>query len=343
MCFAGICAAIVSGGIAERTNFLAFCCNNFILVTIAYPCVAHWEWGGGWLSRLGENGHLDFAGDGPVHLMGGTSALVGAILAGPRFEKFVDGKPRTIVGYSLTLVALGVFILWFGWYGFNPGSTLGLSLGKSLLSGKVAVNTSISASTAAVVGFIIFSLKDLSKEIPDISSIMNAVVAGLVSITGPAGCVEPWAAVVIGGCGAIVYIVSARILLLCRIDDPVEAVAVHMCASLWGSMATGLFCTQDNIFLATGNADTPDYGAFYGGGGEQLGVQLLGELVIFAWAAFWSTIGFSIAKFGNFLTLTRDIEKKGLDSFGYGANSWARVQITDAQTHETDEVQFRIQ
>jgi len=286
---------------------------------------------------------LDFAGDGPVHLVGGTCALVGAIMAGPRFERFVDGKPRTIVGYSLTLVMLGVCILWFGWYGFNPGSTLGLSLGKSLLAGKVAVNTSISASTATVVGFIIFSLKDVSKEIPDLAGIMNCVIAGLVAITGPCGYVEPWAATVIGGVGAIVYVLSVKLLVICKIDDPVEAVAVHLIVAAWGGVATGLFATQENIFLASGQANTSQYGAFYGGGGEQLGVQILGIIVIFSWSCFWAIIGFSIAKFGNFLTLTRDIEKKGLDSFGYGANSWARVQITDSQSHETDEVQFRIQ
>lgn len=303
--FCATAATIVSGAMAERTKFISYCIYSAIISAVIYPIEAHWVWGGGWLSTLSTPFH-DFAGSGVIHMVGGLSALIGAAMLGARIGKFTKGKDgktkvHAIPGHSLTIGALGVFILWFGWYGFNGAAATSIDQ-----LGSIFVTTTI-APTVATVVCMVFTWLKYGK--PDVSMCLNASLAGLVGIT--AGCD------VMDGFGAIgVGIISG--FLVCfgvwfldhvlHVDDPVGAVAVHFFNGIWGVIAVGLFATTS----APGNDSV--VGLFYGGGFKLLGVQLLGMICILAWTAITVGLTFLIIKKTIGLRVSAEDEIRGLDT-----------------------------
>ncbi len=303
--FCATAATIVSGAMAERTKFISYCIYSAIISAVIYPIEAHWVWGGGWLSTLSTPFH-DFAGSGVIHMVGGLSALIGAAMLGARIGKFTKGKDgktkvHAIPGHSLTIGALGVFILWFGWYGFNGAAATSIDQ-----LGSIFVTTTI-APTVATVVCMVFTWLKYGK--PDVSMCLNASLAGLVGIT--AGCD------VMDGFGAIgVGIISG--FLVCfgvwfldhvlHVDDPVGAVAVHFFNGIWGVIAVGLFATTS----APGNDSV--VGLFYGGGFTLLGVQLLGMICILAWTAITVGLTFLIIKKTIGLRVSAEDEIRGLDT-----------------------------
>ena len=304
--FCATAATIVSGAMAERTKFSTYCIYSAVISAVIYPVETHWVWGGGWLSQLDLPFH-DFAGSAVIHMVGGLSALIGATILGPRigkFERDKDGKVtkvNAIPGHSLTIGALGVFILWFGWYGFNGAAATSIDQLASIF-----VTTTI-APALATVTCMIFTWLKYGK--PDVSMCLNASLAGLVAIT--AGCD------VVSGLGAIIIGIVSGVLVCfgvwlldhkLHVDDPVGAVAVHMFNGLWGGLAVGLFAT-------TSAPDNSDYtGLFYGGGFKLFGVQLLGCVCILAWTAIMITITFLILKHTIGLRVSAEEEITGLDA-----------------------------
>ena len=275
--FCGAAATIVAGGVAERMKFPAYLIYSFLISATVYPFVGHWIWGGGWLSKLG---FADFAGSTVVHAVGGTAALVGTIILGPRIGKFnKDGSANAIEGHSMALASLGTLILWFAWFGFNPGSTL--SVGNGSLIAKVAVNTNLAAAAGGLTGMF-YAWKKCGK--PDLTMTMNGALAGLVAITAPCAYILPHEAVLIGLIGGIIVVWGTLFLDKIRIDDPVGAAPVHMMNGIWGTVAVGLFGHK-----ALGLANN---GLFHGGGFTQLGIQILGVGSVILFVAVTMTIIF---------------------------------------------------
>ena len=300
--FCATTATIVSGAMAERTKFISYCVYSAVISAVIYPIEAHWIWGGGWLADMGFH---DFAGSCAIHMVGGISALIGAAILGPRIGKFTkkkDGriKVNAIPGHSLTLGALGVFILWFGWYGFNgAAATSGSQLGSIFLT------TTVAPAVATVV-CMIFTWIKYGK--PDVSMCLNASLAGLVAITAPCDVTDALGATIIGAVAGLLVVFGVWLLdHKLHIDDPVGAVAVHGCNGIWGTIAVGLFATSK----APGNSID---GLFYGGGFEQLGIQLLGVLSVVAWTAVMITIVFIGIKKTIGLRVSEDEEVQGLDA-----------------------------
>ncbi|MBN1353985.1 MAG: ammonium transporter, partial [Candidatus Omnitrophica bacterium] len=314
--FCGAAATIVAGGMAERMKFPAYLVYSFIISAFVYPIVGHWIWGGGWLSKLG---FADFAGSTVVHAVGGFAALIGTIILGPRFGKYnKDGSANAITGHSIPLASLGVFILWFGWFGFNPGSTL--SVGDGSLIGRVAINTNLAAAAGGIFAMITV-WKMFGK--PDLSMAMNGALAGLVAITAPCAFIEPWAAIIIGVVAGIIVVLGVVLLDKLKIDDPVGAVPVHGLNGIWGTLSIGLF-GQKALGLANN-------GLFYGGGFAQVGIQALGvfSAVIFILAV----MGMVFKLIDRFIGLrvTRDEELKGLDIGEHGMESYSGFQVFTTQ------------
>ncbi|MCK4273735.1 MAG: ammonium transporter, partial [Dehalococcoidales bacterium] len=276
--FCATAATIVAGAVAERLKFKAYLIYSIVVSAIIYPIYGHWVWGGGWLSTLPFGmGALDFAGSGAVHAVGGLVGLAGAIVLGPRFGRYdKNGKPQAIPGHSITLATLGVFILWFGWFGFNPGSTCNA---HHLRIAVIAVNTNLAAAAGGLTALVIAYWKTRKW---DIGMLINGILAGLVAITAPCAWVEGWAAIIIGLIGGALMYASVKFLEAKRIDDPVGAVSVHGACGLWGLLSVGFFAdgTYGNYSI-----DAPYVtGLFYGGGGEQLLAQLISVAVVVAWA-----------------------------------------------------------
>jgi len=262
--FCGAAATIVAGAMAERMKFSAYLMYTVVISAVVYPIIGHWVWGGGWLSEMG---FADFAGSTVVHAVGGWSAFIGAMLLGPRIGKYTNGKTvKAIAGHSIPLAALGVFILWFGWFGFNAGSALGV--GDGSLIGLVAINTNLAAASGAITAMIVVWVR-YGK--PDLSMTMNGALAGLVAITAGCAFVDPWAAIAIGAIGGVIVVFGVALLDKIRVDDPVGAVSVHGMNGIWGTLAVGLF--------GKGSLGLTNDGLFYGGGFSQLGVQALGTFV----------------------------------------------------------------
>jgi len=313
--FAATSATIVSGAMAERTKFVSYLLYSVFISAIVYPISGHWIWGGGWLSEMGFH---DFAGSTVVHSVGGWAALVGAILLGPRLGKYVklpDGKVkvRAILGHNLPLAALGVFILWFGWYGFNAGSTLD---GNSVDIGWVAVTTTLGASTGAV-GALIMSWILFKK--PDTSMSLNGALAGLVAITAPTYVVEPWAAIVIGLIGGILVVLSVEFFdKVLHIDDPVGAISVHGVCGAWGTLSVGLFANRPNDEIV---------GLFYNGSFHQLGVQALGVVTVFIWVVVTIGAFFLLVRQTVGLRVDEKEELQGLDITEHAAEAYPGFQI----------------
>jgi Amt family ammonium transporter len=326
--FAATAATIVSGAMAERTAFRAYLFYTVFITAIIYPVVVHWAWdGNGWLTAfrddpIGTNGYLDFAGSGVVHVVGGFAGLMGAILVGPRIGKFGRGGIiNPIPGHSISLAALGVFILWFGWYGFNPGSTLGLTGGFAALAAKVAVNTTLAAGAGTVACAFISKMRTKNY---DMGLTLNGALGGLVAITAPCAVVDPWAAVLIGLIAAPIVIFGIEALDRVGIDDPIGAVAVHGFAGIWGVLSVGLFASKAGIAEAYVASDT--YGLLLGGGIEQLGIQALAVVSIVGWTIATSGLLFTVIKFTIGLRVSPEEEERGLDLGEHGLEAYPDFQ-----------------
>jgi len=308
--FAATAATIVSGAMAERTKLISYIIYSCVLSAIIYPISGHWIWGGGWLSDLGMR---DFAGSTVVHSVGGWAALAGALLVGPRLGKYnKDGSVNAITPHNMPLAALGVFILWFGWYGFNPGSTL-LAIGGV---SHVAVTTTLAAATGAIAALVI-SWIHFKK--PDLSMALNGTLAGLVGITAPCASVSTGSAAIIGlVAGALVFYSCLFIERKLKIDDPVGAISVHGICGAWGTLAVGLF-GQRSIDVAYWSETTAiKDGLFFGGGFEQLGIQAIGVGTIFVYVFGAMLIVFFVIKKVIGLRVSDAEQIEGLDLGEHG-------------------------
>ena len=294
--FCATAATIVSGAMAERTKFISYCIYSAVISAVVYPVSGHWIWGGGWLAQMGFH---DFAGSTAVHMCGGAAALIGARVLGPRMGKYTeDGKPNAILGHSLTLGALGVFILWFCWFGFNGCSTVAMDSDAAVYSaGNIFVTTNLAAATATVATMIITWLRYRK---PDISMTLNGSLAGLVAITAGCDMVSPAGAFFIGLIAAFVVVFGIEFIdKVCKIDDPVGAIGVHGMCGAAGTLLTGVFAV--------------DGGLAYGGGFSFLGIQLLGVVSVILWVSVTMIITFCVLKHTIGLRASEEEETKGLD------------------------------
>lgn len=303
--FAGTAATIVSGAMAERTKFSTYLIYSMVVSGIIYPISGHWVWGGGWLSGIGFS---DFAGSTVVHSVGGWLALVGTLALGPRIGRFgKDGKPNAISGHNMTFATLGVFILWFGWFGFNPGSQLAIyGAGNAAAVALVAANTNIAAAGGSLAAMIVAWLFVTKK--PDLGQALNGALGGLVAITAPCAVVEPWSAIVIGAIGGAIVVGGGMLLETLKIDDPVGAVPVHLMAGMWGTLALGIFSTSA--------------GLVYGFGVDQLIAQVIGVVAIGAWSLVTGSILFFGLKATVGIRVSEEEELAGLDMLEHGATAY---------------------
>ena len=323
--FAATAVTIISGAMAERTKFISYLILSFAMTAFIYPVVVHWTWGGGFIAQLhvGDAVFSDFAGSGVVHMVGGIGALMGAYFLGPRIGKYgPDGKPRAIPGHNVPFVVLGVFILWLGWFGFNPGSELAAD-GAVI---TVAVNTLVAACAAGVACTITIWLVSGK---PDLTMICNGVLAGLVAITAPCGTVNAGMSVIIGAIAGVLVVFAVFFFDKIKIDDPVGAVSVHGVCGMWGVLSVGLFAQYPDAFVEArlGDAYTPS-GLFYGGGFEQLGIQALMVLIIGVWVTATSSIVFLALKATIGLRVTAEEEIEGLDFLEHGNEGYAPDMVS---------------
>lgn len=328
--FAGIAATIISGAVAERIKFSAFIIFSLVLVGIIYPITGHWIWGGGWLQ---DNKFWDFAGSTQVHCVGGWSALVGAYLLGPRLDRYTRNdrgelEVRPIPAHNLSIATLGCFILWLGWFGFNPGSTLSAADPKAIAHIIVVTNT---AAAMGMLGATFWFWYNHKK--PDLSMMINGVLAGLVAITASCRYVSIVSAAIIGLIAGIIVVCAIDILQLkLKIDDPVGAIPVHLVCGIWGTLAVGLFSEGKSDLSSVGEGVKlckalycdagPDKGLFLGGNSQQLGIQIIGILAVgffvvgttfLVWLSIDKTLG---------LRVTEEQERKGLDSSIHGFSAY---------------------
>lgn len=316
--FCATTATIVSGAMAERTKFLSYCVYSGVISAVIYPIEAHWIWGGGWLSQIGFH---DFAGSCAIHMVGGISALIGAKILGARIGKFKRDKNGKVVkvgafpGHNIALGALGVFILWLGWYGFNGAAATSVEQ-----LGSIFLTTTI-APAVATVACMIFTWIKYGK--PDVSMCLNASLAGLVAITAPCDVTDASGAIVIGLVAGLLVVFGVWLLdYKLHIDDPVGAVAVHMMNGIWGTLSVGLFATDSAPGYAIANASGQKLvGLFYGGGFELMGLQLIGFASVAAWTAVTITVVFLLIKKVFGLRVTREEEITGLDATEHGMPS----------------------
>ncbi len=308
--FAGTAATIVSGAMAGRTKFTGYLCYSALICAVVYPVSGHWAWGtlsgigGGWLAKMN---FVDFAGSTVVHSCGAWLALAGAITLGPRIGKYnPDGSSRAILGHNIPMAALGVFILWFGWFGFNPGSTTA----GNINIGHIAVTTNLAAAAGAV-GAMIMAWIRFGK--PDVSMSLNGVLAGLVAITSPCANVLPWHAIVIGLIAGLLVVLSVEFIdKVLKIDDPVGAVSVHGVCGAFGTIMAGVFNTPG----------TPGYIE-----GASIGTQLLGVGAMFVWAFGCGLIIFNVIKYTIGLRASKEEEIRGLDISEHGNEAYAGFQV----------------
>jgi Amt family ammonium transporter len=302
--FAATAATIVSGAMAERTKFSTYLIYSFVVTAFIYPVVGHWVWGGGWLAKLGM---WDFAGSTVVHSTGGWLALIGTIMLGPRIGKYSrEGKPQAIPGHSLPMAALGVFILWLGWFGFNPGSTMAADASI----GQIALTTNLAAAMGAI-GAVITSWLSLKK--PDVSMALNGVLAGLVAITAPCAFVSPLSAAIIGLLAGVVVVFSVILLDRAKVDDPVGAVSVHGVCGALGTIALGLFAQEGYA-----PPNTTGNGLLFGGGFQLLLAQTVGVVSVFAWCVVTGLILFGLLKVTVGIRVSPEEEIAGLDVGEHG-------------------------
>ncbi len=303
MVFAATAATIVSGAVAERLKFSAYLVYSFLICVAVYPIYGHWVWGGGWLSNLG---HVDFAGSGVVHAIGGFFGLGAAIVLGPRFGKFAkDGTPKAIPGHSMTLAALGTFILWFGWFGFNAGSTFS---GTDNRMAAIAVNTNMAAAAGALLALMVVWAK--TKRF-DVGMGLNGALAGLVAITAPCAYVNASESVVIGAIAGVLVVAGVFGLEKLGIDDPVGAVSVHGINGVWGLISVGIFATGEYGDVT---------GILYGGG--QLVPQLIGAATVTAWGLGCGLVIFKVLDLVMGVRASSEEEIKGLDILEHGTPAY---------------------
>ena len=316
--FCATTATIVSGAMAERTKFLSYCIYSGVISALIYPIEAHWIWGGGWLAQLGFH---DFAGSCAIHMVGGISALIGAKILGSRIGKFTRDKSGNVVkvnafpGHSIALGALGVFILWLGWYGFNGAAATSIAQ-----LGSIFLTTTVAPAVATVV-CMVFTWMKYGK--PDVSMCLNASLAGLVAITAPCDVTDAFGAVAIGAVAGLLVVFGVWLLdHVLRIDDPVGAVAVHCMNGIWGTLAVGLFATEAAPEYSIANASGETLtGLFYGGGFELLKLQFIGFVSVAAWTAITITITFLVIRAVAGLRVDREGEMAGLDAVEHGLPS----------------------
>ncbi|PKM49469.1 MAG: ammonium transporter [Firmicutes bacterium HGW-Firmicutes-7] len=318
--FCATAATIVSGSMAERTKFISYLCYSFCISVFIYPIAGHWIWGGGWLSSLsigGATGFVDFAGSTVVHFVGGMCALVGAAIIGPRIGKYTkEGKSNAIPGHSITLGALGVFILWFGWFGFNPGSQLAASsLDDAYAIGKIFVTTNLAAAVAALVTMIITWIRYKK---PDVSMTLNGALAGLVAITAGCAAVSPVGAALIGAIAGTVIVFGIEFVdKVLKIDDPVGAIGVHGICGAVGTLLVGLFSEST--------------GLLYGHGVGQLAIQAIGVLAVGAWVLTTAFVVFKLIDKTIGLRVSKEEELIGLDLEEHGMESYADFELRGIQ------------
>ncbi len=335
--FCATAATIVSGAMAERTKFLSYCVYSAVISAVIYPIEAHWTWGGGWLAQLGFH---DFAGSNCIHMVGGICALIGAAMVGPRLGKFTRGKDGKVTsvhafpGHSIPLGALGVFILWLGWYGFNGAAATTVAE-----LGSIFVSTTISPAVATVT-CMIFTWIKYGK--PDVSMCLNASLAGLVAITAPCDVTDVLGATAIGVVSGLLVVFGVWFLdYKLHVDDPVGAVAVHFMNGIWGTIAVGLFATPSAPAfaraIAGGANQISGAGLFYGGGFKCLGIQLLGMFSTAAWTAVTVTITFLIIKKIFGLRVSAEEEIVGLDKLEHGLDTGYAGFVTTYTSEEVEE------
>ncbi|MFO7864641.1 MAG: ammonium transporter [Salinivirgaceae bacterium] len=302
--FAATAATIVSGAMAERTKFSAYLIFTVAITLIIYPVSGHWTWGGGWLSELG---FIDFAGSTIVHSVGAWVGLAGAIILGPRIGKYgKDGKAKAIPGHNIGFGALGVFILWFGWFGFNAGSELAATGDSTSAIARIALTTNLSAAAGAIMAMIVSWTR---YKRPTLSLSLNGALAGLVAITAGTAAVSPLGAVIIGAIAGIVLVFSVEFIdQKLKVDDPVGAISVHGVCGALGTLLVGVFAL--------------DGGLLHGGGLNLLGVQAIGVLAIGAWAFIAGLILFAIIKATNGLRVEKIVEEEGLDIYEHGESAY---------------------
>ncbi len=319
--FAATAVTIASGAMAGRTKFSAYLLFSALMTAFIYPVVVHWTWGGGLIAKFnrevdgwdiwGDAVFSDFAGSGIVHLTGGVAALMGAIALGPRIGKYdEDGKPRAIPGHNIVFTVIGVFILWLGWFGFNPGSELAAD-GYVM---SVAVNTLIAAAAGGAVSAIVVVAKTGK---PDVGMVGNGVLGGLVGITAGCGAFNTFGSLITGAVAGALVVYSVLYIEKKGVDDPVGAVSVHGTCGIWGVLAIGLFSRYDDAFLGRDDA-----GLFYGGGFDQLSVQAVMVVIIIAWTAVTAGIAFTIIKKTTGLRVSAEEEIAGLDVSEHGTSGY---------------------
>jgi Amt family ammonium transporter len=310
--FCGTAATIVSGAVAERVKYIAFIIFSFVMTMFIYPVVGHWIWGGGWLSKLGM---FDFAGSTVVHSVGGWAALAGAIMLGPRIGKYDNGHIKAIPGHNLSLATVGTFVLWFGWFGFNPGSTMAANP-NAIAHIAVTTNT---AAASAIMSATFVSWLLMGK--PDLGMTLNGCLAGLVAITAPCAFVSAGSALVIGLVAGAIVVLAVMMFDRLRVDDPVGAISVHLVNGIFGTLCVGLFAQDKITGTATGN------GLFFGGGLNLFRAQLTGVVTVglfvfgvamLAWAALKMLVG---------IRVSREEELRGLDIGEHGNEAYAGFQV----------------
>ncbi len=316
LAFAATAATIVSGCVAERIHYRAYMFFVVFLVGISYPISGHWIWGGGWLAGYG---FWDFAGSTVVHSVGGWAGLAGILLLGSRIGKYKDGKPQAIPGHSMALVFLGGMILWLGWFGFNPGSTMGITGSGASAVAHIVVTTNM-ACAAGLVAATITAWTVMGK--PDFSMTVNGALAGLVAITAPCAWVTASGAVIIGLIAGVLVVFSVVWFDKMKIDDPVGALSVHLTNGIWGTLAIGLFSAPEAVGF-TGGDDGPLAGMLYGGGPQQLICQVVGVIAVGVLTMAGSLVVWSIIKsVGGGIRVDADEEMKGLDLSEMGMEAY---------------------
>ncbi|MBQ8956179.1 MAG: ammonium transporter [Lachnospiraceae bacterium] len=316
--FCATTATIVSGAMAERTRFISYCVYSAVISAVIYPIEAHWTWGGGWLAQIGFH---DFAGSNCIHMVGGICACIGAAMLGPRIGKYEKDKDGRIIkvnafpGHNIPIAALGVFILWLGWYGFNGAAAT--TVGQL---GSIFVTTTIAPSVATVVCMIFTWIK---YGMPDVSMCLNASLAGLVAITAPCDVVDVPGAMIIGGVAGLLVVFGVWFFdYVARVDDPVGACAVHLINGIWGTLAVGLFATNSTPTYSLADSEGNELlGLFYGGGFKLLGIQFMGMIATIVWTTVTIFITFSVIKMTLGLRASAEEEIEGLDITEHGLPS----------------------
>jgi len=334
--FCSAAATIVSGGVAERVQFPGYLVFTIVMTSWIYPVVVHWTWGYGWLAggedySINDTGFMDFAGSGIVHMCGGIGALVGAAVVGPRNGRFDPESPKdAFAPHSLPLIVLGTFILWFGWYGFNCGSTLGMaSDAQGTMAAQVAMNTTLSAATC---GLTVLMLRFAVLQRYDIGGMCNGILAGLVSITAPCGNVECGSAILTGFIGAFIYQGSSMLLQKLKVDDPIDAFAVHGACGAWGVLAAALFDWGKGVDYFNGwsgwSCVQDDNGCVSGAFKQALEANLMEIFIIAVWTAFFSLLVFVPLRFAGFLRADAETQDQGMDA---RKHSPSKAYAMDAQ------------